>query len=193
MGSSVEQTDKAAFDSTLEQLRINLLLAHSHLEILRALYAKPGNHTTMARYRGFFLPTLDAHFNQFCIRTSITVDRKYDDASFYKAFRIIENRPELAPGIDVNGLIRRVAKQKPLLKKIIRFRHTLAAHWKTGATVPRSFPALQDCSALLEELESIFKQIQGAYNGNPTEFKLGQAENTLTLLETIEKADTEFQ
>ena len=84
------EQETAELKSLLEELRRQLLEASMHFDIWVGLYPTAQVVDVINRYKGFFLPTTKAHFDQFCVRISNIISSDYRAPSLYKVFKILD-------------------------------------------------------------------------------------------------------
>ena len=173
----------AEFKSLLEELRRQLLEASMHFEIWEGLWPTKQVVDVINRYKGFFLPTRNAHLDRFFIRVSNIVSNDSKSPNFYRIFKMLDNNQYLAPGVDARSLRKRLRQYKGVLKGINNYRNTKAAHWDITNQVARRKPVLfGDSKRLLKELQGIFNEICGAATNGVWSFKVSQHGDTTALL-----------
>ena len=184
MDEESEQTQISEFKSLLEELRKQLLDAQIHFDIWEKLWPTEENVDVINSYKGFFLPTRNAHLDRFFIKLSNTVDADPRSPSFYRVLKMLATKADLAPTIDVRSLRNRLKKLKDLLRRINQYRNKRAAHWDTDA-IELDSVHVGESRSLLEELESIYNEINSAHNGNVWSFKISQYRDTDRLLNEL--------
>ena len=125
------------FRSLLEELRQQLLAASVHLDIWEQLWHTKERVGVLNQYRGFFWPTRDAHLDRFCIKVSNIVSNDPMSPSFHRIFKMLDNNPALASGVDVWLRRKRLKQHKEVLKGIKEYRDKRAAHWDTQEQAQR--------------------------------------------------------
>ena len=127
----------AEFESLLEELRKQLLDASIHFDICVQLWPTKQVVDIINRYSGFFQPTRNAHFDRFSIKVCNVVSNDPRSPSFHRVFKMLDNNPDLAPGIDVRSLRKRLKQHREVLEGINNYRNTKAAHWDTQQVAQR--------------------------------------------------------
>lgn len=188
MDEESEQTQINEFKSLLEELRRQILDAHIHFDIWEKLWPTKENVDVLNSYRGFFLPTRNAHRDLFFIKVSNAVADDPRSPSFYRVLNMVTAKDDLALTIDVRSLKNRLKKLKGLLNRINRYRNKRVAHWDTDA-IKLDSVLVGESRALLEELEDIYNEINHAYNGNVWSFKIWQYGDTVRLLNDLRLID----
>jgi hypothetical protein len=180
-----EQT--AEFRSLLEEIRKQLLDACIHFDIWEQLWPTKEAVSVINQYRGFFLPTRDAHLDRFFIKVCNVLSNKPNSPSFYRILGILSKNPQLAPTANARELINRIKRHKSVLRGIEQYRNTRAAHWDIDIQKQRKPVLFGDCKRMLEELQSVFNQISRAHSQNVWSFKPLEHSNTKSLLNTLKK------
>jgi hypothetical protein len=176
----------AAFKALLEELRKQLLDASMHFEIWESLWPTSQVVDVINRYKGFFLPTRNAHLSQFFIKVCNVVNNDSKSPSFYRIFKMLENNPQMAPGVDTKLLRKRLRQYKGILQGVNNYRNTKAAHWDTTNQVAERKPVLfGDSKRMLKELQDIFNEICGAATDGVWSFKVSQHGDTTALLDNL--------
>ena len=151
------------FRYLLEELRKQLLEASVYFDIWEQIWPTEKVVRVINQYRGFFLPTRKALFDQFSIKICNVTGNDHRLPSFYKIFKILEISPSLAPKVNVQSLRKRLKKHRAVLTAINSYRNTKAAHWDTTNLVAERKPVLfGDSKRMLKELQDIFNKICGA-------------------------------
>jgi hypothetical protein len=171
--------------SLLEELRKQLLDASIYFEIWEQLWPTTQVVDIINRYRGFFLPTRKAHLDQFFIKISNVVSNDHRSPSFYRVFKMLDANPNLAVGIDVRLLRKRLKQHRTVLEGIDHYRNTRAAHWDTKIKAERKPVLYGDSKRMLKELQDMFNEISGAFTKNVWSFKTGQHGDTTAVLNTL--------
>ena len=172
----------AVFKTLLEELRKQLLEASIHFDIWEGLWPTAQVVDVINRYKGFFLPTRNAHLDRFFIKVSNVMSNDPRSPSFYRIFKMLDNNPDLAPGIDTRSLRKRLRQHRGVLEGINNHRNTKAAHWDTQQTAQRKSVLFGDSKRMLKELQDIFNEICGASTKNVWSFKVSQHGDTTALL-----------
>ena len=175
----------AEFRSLIEKLRQELLAASVDFDISIRLFPTAQVVDVINQYIGFFQPTRKAHLDRFIIKVSNLVSNEPRSPSFHRIFRMLDNNPALAPGVDVQSLRKRLMQHKEVLKRIKKYRDKRAAHWDTQEQVQRKPVLFGDSKRMLEELQDIFNEISGAHSGNLWSFKYSQQGDTSSLLDVL--------
>ncbi len=102
----------------LEELRKQLLEASMHFEIWEGLWPTTQVVDVINRYKGFFLPTRNAHIDRFYIKACNVVSNKSSQPSFYRVFSMLNKNANLVPGLDVRSLKKRLKNHKKTLSAI---------------------------------------------------------------------------
>lgn len=180
-----DKEQAAEFRSLLEELRQQLLAASVHFDTWVQLFSTAQVVDVINQYIGFFQPTREAHLDRFIIKVSNLVSNEPRSPSFHRIFRMLDNNPALAPGVDVQSLRKRLMQHKEVLKRIKKYRDKRAAHWDTQEQVQRKPVLFGDSKRMLEELQDIFNEISGAHSGNLWSFKYSQQSDTSSLLNVL--------
>lgn len=151
-----------AFKKLIEEARQQLLAAQAHLDIWEALHPTEQVVDVLNLYKGFFIPTRDAHRDRFFIKTHNVTDTDKRAPSFHRILRMIRGYPDLAPDVDLRDPSARLRKQRDVLSRIGTFRDKRVAHWDSDP--PASSILLGECRKLLEELEDMFNVIHVSYS-----------------------------
>lgn len=184
MGEESEQTQISEFKSLLEELRRQILDAQIHFDIWEKLWPTGENVGVINSYKGFFIPTRNAHLDRFFIRVSNAVDADPRSPSFYRVLRMLTTKGDLAPRIDVRSLRNRLKKLKDLLRRIKQYRNKRAAHWDTDA-IGLDAVHVGESRSLLDELESIYNEINSAHNGTVWSFTIPEYRDTDRILNRL--------
>ena len=177
------------FDSLLEDLRKQLLDACTHFDIWLELWPTEDKVHVINAYKGFFVPTREAHRNQWFIKVCNVVSNDRRAPSFYRVINMLHKNARLAPGVDLRALRTRVNSQKKLLEAINDYRNKRAAHWDTTVAQPLDPVLVGDSRRLLEELGKIFNEVHYAHTRSQRwAFKLVQHGDTSLLLDNLRVA-----
>ncbi|MBI4181076.1 MAG: hypothetical protein HY528_04020 [Chloroflexi bacterium] len=179
-------TQATEFRSLLEELRKQLLDACIHFDIWEELWPTVEVVGTINRFKGFFLPTRNAHLSQFFIKVCNVVSNDPKSPSLYRVLKMLDNNQQLAPGINTRSLHKRLRQYRKVLEGISDYRNTKAAHWDTQQMEQRKPVLFGDAKQMLKELQDIFNEIHKAHvPGNLYAFKTLQASDTSHLLEVL--------
>jgi hypothetical protein len=159
------------FELLLEEVRKQLLDAQIHFDIGEQLWPTAENVDVLNAYKGFFLPTRNAHFDRFCIKISNVVSNDRRAPSFYRLLNMISSDPSLAPSINTRLLPTQLKAQKNLLETIQGFRDKRAAHWDTGVSEQIDPVKFGESHDMLKKLQDIFNEISGAHGNQIWVFK----------------------
>jgi len=170
------------FSYILDELRKQLLDASMHFEIWQGLWPTTEVVDVINRYKGFFLPTRNAHIDRFYIKVCNVMSSKSSQPSFYRVFSMLNENAALAPGVDVRSLRKRLKSHNKTVNAIKEYRNEKVAHWDTGIQAQRKPVILGDCNRMLAELQDIFNDISRAAAKNMWSFKYLQHDNTNALL-----------
>jgi len=170
------------FSYILEELRKQLLDASMHLEIWQELWPTTKVVDVINRYKGFFLPTRNAHIDRFYIKVCNVMSSRSSQPSFYRVFSMLNENAALAPGVDVRSLKKRLESHKNTVNAIQDYRNKRGAHWDVGIQAQRKPVILGNCKRMLAELQDIFNEISGAATKNMWSFEYMQHSDTNTLL-----------
>lgn len=151
------------FKLLLDEVRKQLLDGQIHFDIWEQLWPTEENVHVLNAFRGFFLPTRNAHLDRFFIKVSNVVSNRATSPSFYRLLNMLSVAPSLAPGIDIRALRSRLKKQKGLLERIRRYRNKRAAHWDMDVSEPLGPVQLGESRQMLRELEELFNEINRAH------------------------------
>jgi hypothetical protein len=177
-----DETKDKDFGYLLEELRKQLLDASIHFEIWEGLWPTTKVVDVINRYKGFFLPTRNAHIDRFYIKVCNVVSSKPSQPSFYRIFSMLNENAKLAPGLDVRSLKKRLKSHKRTLIAIEQYRNTKAAHWDVELQAERKPVLFGECKRMLKELQNIFNEISGAVTKNVWSFRPIQHGDTNALL-----------
>lgn len=183
--NTIDEQQLAEFKSLLEELRQQLLDASIHFDIWVQLFPTAQVVDVINQYRGFFIPTSKAHLDRFFINVSNVVSNDPRAPSFYRIFKMLDNNPALASGVDVQSLRKRLKQHKEILKRINEYRNKRGAHWDTQERAQRKPVLFGDSRRMLEELQNVFNKVCAAHSGNEWLFRTAQHGNTTSLLETL--------
>jgi len=175
----------AEFRSLLEELRQQLLAVSVHFDTWVQLFPTAQVVDVINQYIGFFQPTREAHLDRFIIKVSNVISNDARSPSFHRIFKMLDNNPALASGVDVQSLRKRLEQHKKVLRRIKRYRNKRAAHWDTKEQAQRKPVLFGDSKRMLEELQDIFNEISGANSGNLWSFKYSQQSDTSSLLNVL--------
>ena len=95
---------------------------------------------------------------------------------------MLDNNPDLAPGIDTRSLRKRLRQHRGVLEGINNYRNTKAAHWDIQQTAQQKPVLFGDSKRMLKELQDIFNEICEASTKNSWSFKVSQHGDTTALL-----------
>ena len=182
-----ESSTEPSFESLLEEIRVQLLLAQTHFDIWEALFFRTEEETAVLdRYKGFFAPTIDAHIDRFFIRASNVVGNNPQAPSFYRLFRLIDKEDSLAPGIRLRAQRSRLTQlMRSILDRIKTFRDQRVAHWDTIAN-PEPVLA-EEARSVLSELQDIFNDIHFAHTGRKWSFEQWDRSHTNNVIQDLQK------
>lgn len=181
-----DEAQTKEFRSLLEELRKQLLDASIHFDIWEALWPTEKVAGVLDKYRGFFLPTRNAHLSAFFIKVCNIVSNDPKSPSFYRVLSMLNKDGALAPNVDVMLIKQRLNGHKPTLKAIKRYRDTRAAHWDTTNHEAERKPVLfGDSRRMLTELQDIFNEICGAVTRNHWSFELSPRGDSELLLKHL--------
>jgi len=175
----------AKFRSILEELRKQLLEASMHFGIWEQLWPTEQAVDIINQYKGFFLPTRNAHLDRFFIKVSNIVSNDLRSPSFYRIFKMLDINTDLAPAIDSSSLRKRLKQYKVILEGINNYRNTKAAHWDTSQVAQLKPVLFGDSKRMLKELQDMFNEICGASTKNTWSFKISQHGDTTSLLNAL--------
>ncbi len=170
------------FRSLLEELRKQLLDASTYFDALEQIWPTARVVDVINRYKGFFQPTRKALFDQFSIKVCNVVSNDRRSPSFHKVFKMLDTNPNLAPGVDVHSLRKRLKQHRAILTAIDHRRNTKAAHWDTCQVASRKPVLYGESKRMLKELQEMFNEICGAATKNIWSFKVSQHGDTTALL-----------
>ena len=179
------------FESLLEELRKQLLDACIHFEIWEQLWPTEQVVDVINRYKGFFLPSRNAHVDRFYIKVCNVVSNRLSQPSFYRVFSMLNENATLAPGLDVRALKKQLRSHKNTLSAIRHYRNTRVAHWDTNIQAQQKPILLGDCKRMLEELQQMFNEISGASTRNAWSFKVSQHGDTNALMNHLNELRSE--
>ncbi len=180
----IDDEQVAEFRSLLEELRKQLLDACTHFDIWFQLYPTEQKVEVINRYKGFFQPARNAHLDRLYIKICNVISSDSRAPSFYRIFKMLNNHPTLASGIDVRLLRKRLRQHDKVLKKINDYRNKRVAHWDIE-TEESPRPLFGETEQMLKDLQDIFNQISGAHSANVWSFKYIQQGDTTNLLNAL--------
>jgi hypothetical protein len=181
-----DEQDSAEFKSLLEEVRKHLLEAHTHFDIWMQLQPTKENVDVLEAYRGFFLPSQNAHIDRFYIRLSSVVSSDKREPSLHRLLKMLDRNPALAPGMNARSLRTGIAKQKALLERITDYRRKRAAHWDMDNSESLDPARVGEIQQLLAEMENIFNQIHRAHTGHGVwSFRLMEHDDTTRMLNKL--------
>lgn len=114
----MSEMDKTKFTNLLNELRKELLEANTHFEIREKLWPTKETVDILNRYIGFFAPTMDAHFDSFCVKMCNITSNKANQPSFRRILDSIKQNKELAPNLNVNATEEQIKKHDGILQAI---------------------------------------------------------------------------
>ena len=174
------------FESLLEELRKQLLEASIHFDIWEQFWPTKEVVNEISRYKGFFLPTRNAHLDRFFIKICNILSNDFKSPSFYRIFSMLDNNSSLATGLDVRSLKRRLKNHRKVLEAIEQHRNTRGAHWDVKIQAQRKPVLFGDCKRMLEELQDIFNEIYKSHIGNELwSFELLEHNDASYLLQSL--------
>ena len=182
---TTDEKQVAEFESLLEELRKQLLDACIHFDIWEQLWPTEEAVGVINQYKGFFLPTRNAHLDRFFIKVCNVLSNDPKSPSFYRVLSMLGKNPSLASGISVRELKNRLKKYKEVLTGIEQYRNTRAAHWDTEILEQRKLVLFGQCKRMLKELQDIFNEISGAHSHNVWSFRTMQQGDTSGLLNAL--------
>ena len=158
------------FQYLLNELRKQILEASIHFHIWEDLWPTKEKVDVINRYRGYFIPARLAHFNQFTIKISEIFSNRITAPSFYNVFKMMKINPELAPGIELQSLSKRLRQHNKTKEAIINYRNRTAAHydvvWGIEGKISLNEEKLErkpilfgDTKKMLTEIKEIFNKI----------------------------------
>jgi hypothetical protein len=170
------------FAYLLDELRKQLLEVSVHFEIWEGLWPTEQVVDVINRYKGFFLPSRDAHLDRFIIKVCNVFSNESNQPSFYRIFSMIDKNATLAPDLNVRSLKKRLRKYNSTLRAIEDHRNKRSAHWDIGVQTQGKPILFGDCKQMLDELQNIFNEICNASTKNTWSFKPTQHGDTNSLL-----------
>jgi len=186
------KNEQEEFENVLEILQKQLLDASVHFDIWERLWPTEQVVDIINQYKGFFLPTRDAHLDRFILKVSDILSNDQKSPSFYRVLGMISKNSDLAPDINVREIKNRLKNHRAVLEGIKDFRNKRIAHWDT--TTPKTKSVLYgDSKRLLKELKGIFNEISASHSGNIFSFRYSQQGNTDSLLEALKKKRAQDQ
>ena len=157
--NTIDEEEVREFESLFEELRKQLLDASIHFDIWEQLWPTEQVVDVINQYKGFFLPTRNAHLSQFFIKVCNVLSNDLKSPSLYRVLSVIGKNPSLASGISTRT-INRLKKHKDVLKGIEQYRNTKAAHWGTNILEPQKPVLFGKSQQMLKELHSIFNELK---------------------------------
>lgn len=182
----MEETDGevAEFKSLLEEIRKQLLDACVHFDIWEQLWPTEQIVDVINQYKGFFLPTRNAHLDLFFIKVCNVLSNDPKSPSFYRILSMLSKNPNLASTTSARELKNRLKKHNRVLKAIEQHRNTRAAHWDIRKQ-SRKPVLFGDSKQMLKELQDIFNEISRAHSRNEWSFRISEHGNTASLLNVL--------
>jgi hypothetical protein len=184
---TIDETQVSEFEFLLEEVRKQLLDASVHFDIWEQLWPTKESVDVINQYRGFFLPTRNAHLDRFFIKVCNVLSNNPKSPSFYRVLSLLGKNPNLASGTSARTIKHRLKKHKEVLKGIEQYRNTRAAHWDTQEQAQRKPVLFGDSKRMLKELQDIFNEISGAHSRKEWSFKPIEHGNTTSLLDTLKR------
>ena len=181
------------FENVFDILQKQLLDASVHFDIWEQLWPTEIVVDTINQYKGFFLPTRDAHLNRLIIKVSDILSNKPNAPSFYRILTMISRDSNLAPDINVREIKKRFKNHKKVLEAIKDFRNKRVAHWDTSVEKLDKPVLFGDTKQMLTELKDISNEISSSHSGKVNAFRYSQQGNTTSLLEALKKKRTQDQ
>jgi len=114
---SSEEQRLTEFKLLLGEVRKQLIDAQSHFDIWEQLWPTEENVRVINTFRGFFMPTRNAHLDRFFIKVSNVVSNRRTSPSFYRLLTMLSVAPSLAPGINIRSLRSRLKKPSATWRK----------------------------------------------------------------------------
>lgn len=173
------------FESILEILSKQLLDASVHFDIWEQLWPTEQVVDVINQYKGFFLPTKDAHLDRFIIKISDILSNHRNSPSFYRILSMIGKNSNLAPDINVREIKNRLKNHKMVLEAIKDFRDKRVAHWDISVNKLNKPVLFGDTKRMLTELKGIFNEISASHSSNIFSFRYVQQGNTTSLLNAL--------
>ena len=187
-----KEINEARFKEVYEILRSQLLEASVSFDIFEKIWPTEKVVDILNQYIGFFQPTRLAHLDRFIIKISNVLDNKQSSPSFYNIINNINKFPDLAPGLNVHKIKRRIRSHREALEEIKDYRNKRAAHWDTTVIQPK--PVIYGKSKkLLKELINIYNEISSSHSHNQWSFSYSQHRDTEALLERLIKVQAEYK
>ncbi len=140
------------FRSIVESMHLELTEASFSLKIMAGLRA-PESIDVYNRYRGFFGPTFVAHRDRFAIKVHNVAADNPRGPSLHRAWRIIDEDPEIGRSADTAKLRERLRLMSPVLDRVGRIRHKRSAHFEINAILPTVLWG--ELNPMLTDLQSI--------------------------------------
>ena len=183
----VKLSSKAKFETLLNEIRGQLLQAQTSFDIWFNLQPQENEMLdTLNSFKGFFIPTLDAHLDRYFIKLGNVLDdnqKHKNAASFYRMLKMMRNDSSLAPGLDIDALQGRI--EKGVAKRVKILRHTRAAHWQIGASTQDVY--LNEIRDLLIELGSVFNDVHKVvYPQETWSFKVLESTDTQNVINCLQ-------
>jgi hypothetical protein len=112
-----EQED---FENVFKILQNQLLAASVHLYIFEQLFPTEKVVGTINQYKGFFMPTIDAHVDRVVNKVSDILSNGPNAPSFYRILNMIGRNSNLAPDIDVREVKKLLREHKETMEAICK-------------------------------------------------------------------------
>lgn len=177
-----------SFEELMKRVVGQLVDAHTHLYIWEKLFFRIEEEAeVLSLYKGFVVPTINAHTVRFFIAAANVLNRGDSRApSVYRLVQMIEEDPALAAGLDAGQLRRRLEKHESARSQVMGFRNERAAHSDPD---PKTEPVrLEEATVLLQELADIVNEIQKASGGNAQDFLHWEHKDVDVLFEKLTAA-----
>ena len=174
----------APFDRLMEEIGSQLVQAQSSFDIWQALWPTENVVDTVNAYRGFFIPTRDAHRDRFFTK-AVTVAKPGRSApSLHRLLEMIRKDGSLAPGVEAASLTARLRVLKPRVDKAESLRNRRAAHWDTEQQPDKV--TLGEFRAFLTELQDVYNEVYSSRRpGAQLFFQMWEANDVRLVLETL--------
>ena len=179
--------ERDEFENAFDILQKQLLDASTHFDIWEQLWPTEKVVDTLNQYKGFFIPTRDAHLNRFINKVNDILSNKPNAPSFYRILNMISRNSDLAPSINVRETKKRFRNHKKVLEAIKNFRNKRGAHWDTSVEKLDKPVLFGETKRMLKELKNISNEISASHSGKVNAFRYSQQADITILLEVLKK------
>ena len=174
--------EQEEFENVFKRLILELRAASVHFYIWERLHITEETVDIISEYKGFFLPTRDAHNDRFISKVSDIMSKHPNAPSFYRVLNMIGGNPKLAPDVNVGEIKGRLEKHEEVLKAIKYLRNKRVDHWDTSVEKLSRKVLYGDAKRMLEDLKEICDEISSSHSGQMDAFRYIEQEDIIRLL-----------